>query len=165
MRALAAVIRWACDPAKIEVLEGDLRELFELRAAALGRRVALQRCAADAVSVCLRHSRFTTPAARRRAIPLMAAALVAGVVVIGRAGPDHYTVQAHDPAGRFTLEVRDGRVLAATMDGSSVHPERLIQRGDTLVIQGGDGGRDFRLTIKPKGIEWQARRSPARPIG
>ena len=157
-RFLAALVRRICDPDKLEVLEGDLRELFELRAAAHGRRAAARAYLRDALSVCVRHSRIATPATRRLAIPAAAVALVAVAVALGRAGPPHYTVEAQDPAGSFTLEVRGGRVLSATLEGAAVAPDRIVQRGDTLVIRGGDGGRDFRLTLLPRGIEWQARR-------
>ncbi len=76
----------------------------------------------------------------------------------------HYVVNAVDPAGSFTLEIRDRLVIAATLDGTSVQPERVVQTGDTLVIRGGDHGRDFIIALKPRGgIRWAPRRPALTP--
>ena len=153
-RLALALVRWACDPAKVEVLEGDLLELAASRRPVLG----------DALSACVLHSRFTTPAARRRAARVGALAAVAALLVFG-AGPEHgstaparYIVNASDPAGSFTLEIEHRRVVRATLNDVAVDPARLVQSGGTLVIRGGDRGRDFRLAVKPSGgITWTAR--------
>ena len=70
----------------------------------------------------------------------------------------HYTVLATDPAGEFTLEILDARVIAATLDGTPVQPEHVVQTGDTLVLKGGDRGRDFVIAIQSQGgITWAPR--------
>lgn len=164
IRLAAAVVRWVCDPAKLEVLEGDLRELHERRRDAAGAAHAGWRALGDALSICLRHSRLTIPAVRRRLLRLGGAAAAATMLLTGvdpsraRTAAVTYTVNATDPAGSFTLEFDRTRVVRATMDGLPVEPARLVQEGGTLVIRGGDRGRDFRVAIKPGGgIAWTAR--------
>lgn len=164
IRVATTLVRWACDPAKLEVLEGDLRELHDLRCRRQGSSRAGWRTLGDALSVCVRHSRLTTPAARRRAVLLGAVGAAAAIVALGadpaRVGtaPLSYIVTATDPAGRFTLEIENARVVRATLDDLPVDPTRLLQAGRTLVIKGGDRGRDFRLALQPAGgITWTAR--------
>jgi hypothetical protein len=69
-----------------------------------------------------------------------------------------YTVNAVDPVGPFTLEIVGMRVVAATLDGRPVAPERVRQDGRRVVIVGGDAGRDFEIQVKHQGIRWEARR-------
>lgn len=145
------LLRWLCDPAKLEYLEGDLEELRESRAGLSWAR--------DALSLWVRHSRF--PGAMRRHRLALAALTLLGIGLLLRIGrpavPDFYTVSASDPAGAFTLQFRDRHLVAATLDGAPVSPARLVQRGSELVIAGGDNGRDFRIALRPGGIAWQAR--------
>ena len=142
-RLLSTLLRWACNPDKLEAFAGDLEELY-------GDRFQW-RCVRDVLSICIRHSRT------------MLRSLAAAVVLLllsGRQLPSalHYTVHAMDPAGEFTLEILDRRVIAATLDGAPVDPEYVVQTGDTLVLKGADRGHDFRIAIKPQGgIIWAAR--------
>ncbi|HMG17130.1 MAG TPA: hypothetical protein VK573_00290 [Gemmatimonadales bacterium] len=147
---LAALLRWACDPAKLEAFAGDLEELH-------GERVSW-RCVRDTVSICIRHSRLTAPLHRTTRRSLIAAAIL--LLLSGRVPQSafHYTVRATDPAGEFTLEILNARVIAATLDGMPVQPEHVVQTGDTLVLKGGDRGRDFVIAIRSQGgITWAAR--------
>lgn len=141
------ILRWVCDPTKLEAIEGDLAELYQDRFS--------WRHLADVASVCVRQPR---PGLRS----LAATAIL--LAVTGRTGPPaHYTIYATDPAGRFTLEIHNQRVIAATVDGAPVRGEDVIQAGDTLIIRGGDGGADFRIAIKPEGgITWYPRQSSSR---
>lgn len=164
--ALTTWVRWMCDPAKHEVLEGDLAELYAWRRAAWGSGPAWRRTMRDALSASVFHSRLTSAAERHRLAPWAVTAALTLIVVAagvhGSAG-SRYTVNASDPAGKFTLEIEGRRVLAATLDGVPVPPERLWQQGGQLVIRGGDGGRDFRIALKPEGgITWDARRTASR---
>ena len=144
--ALTTLLRWACDPIKLEALAGDLEELY-------GNRLHW-RCVRDVLSVCLFHSRVN----RRAVVALAMAAMLLMITGPQPVSAFHYTVSAVDPAGAFTLEIRDRVVIAATLDGATVRPDYVVQTGDTLVIKGGDRGRDFVIAIKAQGgIAWAAR--------
>ncbi|HEV8264966.1 MAG TPA: hypothetical protein VGQ06_08430 [Gemmatimonadales bacterium] len=154
-RILATLLRWVCDPAKLEAFAGDLAELY-------GERFDW-RCLQDVVSVCVHHSRLRT-LNRRVLLPLATAAVLLVLTGPRPASAFHYSVSAVDPAGHFTLEIRDRLVIAATLNGNPVRPEHVVQTGDTLVLKGGDGGRDFRIAIKPQGgITWAARQPALTP--
>jgi hypothetical protein len=143
---LPTLLRWMCDPAKLEAIEGDLAEVY-------GGRQGW-RYVRDVLSVCLRQP--------RTAVRSLAATVLL-LLLMGRAGPltpRHYTVFASDPGGAFTIEIHTGRVIAATLGAAPVRARDLLQRGDTVIIRGGDAGNDFRITIKPEGgIAWSPRHS------
>jgi len=144
---MTRVLRWICDPDKLEAIEGDLAELYG--------NARSWRYARDVVSLCVRQP--------RTAIRSLAAAVVV-LVLVGPIGPPtHYTVHAADPAGEFALEIHDGQAIAATLDGAPVPERDLRQTGDTLIIRGGDHGADFYIAIKPEGgIKWYPRHSVLR---
>ena len=141
---MTRILRWICDPGKLEAIEGDLAELYGGRAS--------WRSVVDVVSICIRQPRTAVRS-------LVAAAVV--LVLTGQVVPPvRYTVYATDPPGDFALVIHDGRAVSATLDGSLVALRDLVQTGDTLVIRGGDHGADFRIAIKPEGgITWYPRRS------
>jgi hypothetical protein len=142
-RLLATLLRWVCEPDKLEAFAGDLEELY-------GDRFQW-RCVRDVLSICVRHSRTM--------LRSLAAAVVL-LLVSGQHAPSafHYTVHAIDPAGGFTLEILGRRVIGATLDGTTLQPEQLVQSGDSLVLKGANRGRDFVIAIKPRGgITWTAR--------
>jgi hypothetical protein len=143
---MTRLLRWICDPSKLEAIEGDLAELY----GAGGR--AGWRYVMDVMSICVRQPRTAVRS-------FAAAALV--LVLTGPVEPPlRYTVHAIDPAGEFALEIHEGRAVSATLDGSLVALRDLVQTSDTLVIRGGDHGADFRIAIKPEGgITWYPRRS------
>lgn len=141
---MTRVLRWICDPDKLEAIEGDLAELY-------GERWSW-RYGRDVVSLCIRLP--------RTAIRSFIAAVVVLALVGPVAPPVHYTVHATDPAGEFALEIHGGQAISATLDGARVPERDLVQTGDTLIIRGGDHGADFHIAIKPEGgIEWYPRRS------
>ncbi len=144
---MTRLLRWFCDPDKLEAIEGDLAELYGDRTS--GRYVI------DVVSLCVRQP--------RTAIRSFVAALVV-LVLAGPIGPpDHYIVHATDPAGEFVLEIHQGQAIAATLDGARVPERDLVQTGDTLIIRGGDNGADFHIAIKPEGgIQWYPRHFSSR---
>ena len=153
MRVLLRLLSWACDPDKVEVLQGDVLELHAQGRAVLGH----------ALSACVLHSRLTTAAARRRVLRWGALGAAAVIALLGAdpdrgALPTRYVISAADPGGRFTLEIERARVVRATLDDVPVDPARLVQAGSTLVIKGGDRGRDFAVALQPSGgIRWEAR--------
>ncbi len=68
-------------------------------------------------------------------------------------------VSASDPAGAFTLEVANGTLISASVDGVPVPRNRLEQRGDSLrVIERGTVLVSVAMTAAG-GVEWQARES------
>jgi len=141
---MTRVLRWFCDPHKLEAIEGDLAELY-------GERRSW-RYVMDVVSVCVRQP--------RTAVRSFVAALVVLVLAGPIGSPVHYVVHATDPAGEFVLEIHAGQAISATLDGARVPARDLVQTGDTLIIRGGDDGADFYIAIKPEGgIEWFPRHS------
>jgi hypothetical protein len=72
-------------------------------------------------------------------------------------------IQARDPAGAFTLELVAGRARAATVDGQTVQPDRLVQVGQRLRIDPPDGRASLDILItSPTGIRWTPR-APSGP--
>ena len=69
---------------------------------------------------------------------------------------DQYTVRAHDPAGEFTITFERGRPTRATVDGMVVARERLVARGDSLVLPW-SGARNFAVHLKRDGFTWTPR--------
>ncbi|HEX8243913.1 MAG TPA: M56 family metallopeptidase [Longimicrobium sp.] len=96
-----------------------------------------------------------------RIVPAAAACLALTALAPSVAGAGiAYVVSAQDPAGPFTLTVRDGRVLAATISGAPLSPDRVVQRGSAVELGDHAGGR-FTVFLTPSGgIRWTAR--PAR---
>jgi beta-lactamase regulating signal transducer with metallopeptidase domain len=66
-------------------------------------------------------------------------------------------VEAYDDAGPFTVSIRGGRVVEATVNGRAVPPHHLLQRGDSLRIISDDGTSSFTVRVRPDGIVWDAR--------
>ena len=109
----------------------------------------------DVASLCARASSVHAGA-------LLIAVLAMGVLLLHHPplSPLRRTIRATDPAGWFTLEFEGRRVVAASLDGTPVAPERLIQTDGRLVILGGAGGgrRNLNIRIRPDGaIYWQGR--------
>jgi hypothetical protein len=145
----AVLVRWLVDPARREELLGDLEELAPRRAA--------WRTWLDATSVCVRQSRFRPRSPVRAAV---AALLLAWAALAPGPGAGPHTVTAVDPGGSFSLTFQGPRVIAATLDGALLPPERLVQTPDRLVIRGGDanGARDLNIRLRPDGrIYWRPR--------
>ena len=132
---------------RLEELIGDLVELR-------GRR-RWWRLWWDVASICGREPRV-------HAGVLLGAAFAMGALLLRHPEGTRMrrTIRATDPAGWFTLEFEGRRVIAASLDGTPVARDRLIQTGGRLVIRGGAGGgrRDLNIRIRPDGaIYWQGR--------
>jgi hypothetical protein len=144
---MTRVLRWICDPDKLEAIEGDLAELYGDRRS--------WRYAMDVMSLCIRQP--------RTAVRSFVAALIVLVLAGPIRPPVHYLVHAADPAGEFVLEIHAGQAISATLGGARVQERDLLQTGGTLIIRGGDHGADFHIAIKPQGgIEWYPRHSSSR---
>lgn len=88
----------------------------------------------------------------------VAAAMLAPSVTLPAIAFLRYTINAQDPAGRFTLTVERGRVVGATISGRTISPRQVRQDGPAVKIADPATGV-FSLTLTPAGgIRWDARR-------
>jgi hypothetical protein len=69
------------------------------------------------------------------------------------------TVNAHDPAGSFLVEMVRGRVLSIELERQPVPSNRIVQRGEMVMILGAQGQEVFRMKVDPRGgLRWTARK-------
>ncbi|KQZ59202.1 hypothetical protein ASD53_06395 [Lysobacter sp. Root559] len=67
-------------------------------------------------------------------------------------------VNARDPAGAFGLRIRQGRVVQASIERQSVPTERIIQKGDQVILLGPNRRPAVSLRVSANGrIRWDAR--------
>ena len=67
-------------------------------------------------------------------------------------------VNARDPAGAFGLRIRQGRVVQASIEQQSVPTERIIQKGDQVILLGPNRRPAVSLRVSANGrIRWDAR--------
>jgi hypothetical protein len=67
-------------------------------------------------------------------------------------------VSAHDPAGHFSLTLRHGRLVAASLGGEPLPQERLRQEGGQLQLIRADGGIALAVHFEAPGmIRWEPR--------
>jgi len=159
--ALAVVVRVLCDPSRQEELAGDIQELYLLRRRRSGPWAAVVRMGLDLASACLRQSRLRAWGPRQWAVAgaLVATVLAGSAAANGRGEP--YTITATDAAGTFALELQQGAVLSATLDGFRLPSDRVVQTGPRLVLRGADAGRDLEIALTARGgIRWEGRRPP-----
>jgi hypothetical protein len=73
--------------------------------------------------------------------------------------PDSIDFKAQDPAGEFTLTIRRGRPVAASIDREPLPAARLVHRGDSIRFLAPAGGVVLTVAYyRERGrIEWQAR--------
>lgn len=128
-----------------EVFDERLREVPIARACALGVSEI-----ADAGIAAMRAHWSAAPQLR----PAMAAGISVAIVVtmLALQSPrlstipheiapnDSIDFNAEDPAGQFTLSIREGRPVAATIDRVPLPPQRLIYAGDSIRLLGPSGG-------------------------
>lgn len=69
------------------------------------------------------------------------------------------SIDAHDGAGSFALQIRRGRVIAASVEKQRLPQDRILQKDDRVILMGAMRQPIVALTVTPQGrIEWQARR-------
>ncbi|MGE0554484.1 MAG: M56 family metallopeptidase [Gemmatimonadales bacterium] len=73
------------------------------------------------------------------------------------------TITATDPAGRFTMQFLDGRLVRARIDDRPLAPDRWSQRGPLVVVRAGDSDLPFTVRVQPDGISWRPRAAVASP--
>jgi hypothetical protein len=80
------------------------------------------------------------------------------------AAVDSIDFSAQDPAGEFTITVRHGQPVAATIDRVPLRPDRLIHSGDSIRFLGPSGRVVLAVAYyrERARIEWQARPSGCR---
>ncbi|MFN8654515.1 MAG: M56 family metallopeptidase [Gemmatimonadales bacterium] len=75
----------------------------------------------------------------------------------------HAIIQASDPAGPFTVELQGDRLVAATIGGATIPPNRIVQQGARVSLLDEAGLPQLTLRVEaPGGISWTPR-SPRRP--
>ncbi len=168
MKLSATLIGWLCDPARQEELAGDLEELRARRSERHGARYAASRGWLDLLSVCLRQSRMRSWTPKQWVLSgLLVATLAAGSLPADDGLPTGpYGIAARDAAGAFTLKLRQGRVLEATLDEQPFPLARVMQSGARITLLGAGPRRqgragDLEITLTPEGgIRWAGRPAP-----
>jgi beta-lactamase regulating signal transducer with metallopeptidase domain len=111
------------------------------------------------------------PGRHPRPVPTIGAAVAGALCIAGvaaeaadrsrpllrAAAPPRMLVTASDPAGDFTLEVRGGRVVAASVAGVPVARGRLVQVRDSVTLLSDGGQPRLSVRLLPDGIRWIAR--------
>lgn len=68
------------------------------------------------------------------------------------------SIDAHDAAGSFALQIKRGRVIEASVGKQRLPHDRILQEDDRVVLMGAMRQPIVALTVTPQGrIEWQAR--------
>ncbi|MFN2571411.1 MAG: M56 family metallopeptidase, partial [Gemmatimonadales bacterium] len=95
----------------------------------------------------------------------VALAAIAGVLAVGLAPSveipalafTRYTINAEDPAGRFSVTLEKGRVIGATLAGRHLSPREVRQRGVQLELADGNSA-PLSVRLTPQGgLRWSAR--------
>lgn len=154
-RVLAAVYR-----ASLRLLPHPFRRMYadEMREIFAGRLQAVRGfaaihvtlaeafdVAATSVRVRLAHATAPHPALVGTVALAMAATLLTlkqgdRAAAVGQvAMRDSLDISAIDPAGEFTLSIRSGKPVAATMDRVPLPATRLVQQGDSIRFLTVDG--------------------------
>ena len=150
-------------------------EMLEIFSDKIGALPQLSACRATLLEVC----DVAVAALRARAdhAPHVQPALAAGIAVaIGAAmitlfdrawqptveisaESDSIDFNAQDPAGEFTLTIRKGRPIAASIDREPLPAARLVHRGDSIRFLAPSGGVLMTVAYHRERarIEWQAR--------
>lgn len=174
-RRIAAAREELCDDVVAETCGALVyaRALERLERARPGRaRLRLAHAASPTAARILRVLRPAPCRTRQAAV----AGLVAALVLLGAAvtatprvtgwGDELarrtlplVTIRAVDGAGAFTLAMRSGRAVAATIEGVAVPGERLVQSGDSIRILEADGAAHVTVRVADggAGISWAAR--------
>jgi beta-lactamase regulating signal transducer with metallopeptidase domain len=71
--------------------------------------------------------------------------------------PAGFTINATDPAGEFTLSLRGGRAVAATVAGEVLSSAQLMQQRSEVTLLPSPPHQPFVVRIVGDGIRWDAR--------
>ena len=148
----------------------EMEEIFEERIQSASRVVALRttvREVTDVVQSALR-LRIDRSAHLRPALVAGVACTIMVALLATQDMPlqsrlamstDSVDFNATDPAGEFTLSIRKGRPVAATIDRVPLPPHRLVHAGDSIQFIGPHGGVVLAVAYDRQRarIEWEAR--------
>jgi hypothetical protein len=68
------------------------------------------------------------------------------------------SVDAHDGAGSFALQIKHGHVIGALVGKQPLPQDRILQKDDRVILMGAMQRPIVALTVTPQGrIEWKAR--------
>jgi hypothetical protein len=137
-------------------------------------RIAHEALDIMVVSLRLRLTSFVSaatsvpPNTLRIAAPIAAAVLLVATAALGYRTIeqsrfyDEMTVTGADPGGAFSLTLRSGRVVAASLEGVQVPASRVVQEGRTIRILSEHGAPILALQVEAPGtIRWEPRPSRA----
>ena len=163
--SVGTLVHICCDPERREELLGDLEEIRKRRDVKMGKRRAVRRYLMDVLSICLFQSRLRSwdrsQWARAVGVVWIVVFGVYSFASVEANQSRRLTINAHDAAGTFTLEMESGKVVRATLDELPLSADRLMQEDDLLIIKGGDGDRDLLVWITgEQSIRWEGRASP-----
>ncbi len=151
-RLIEWCIRLLCAPGRHEELLGDLAELHARRDG---------RAWVDTISMALHQSRARDWGPHQWSVAALvtaAAVAVIGAAPIAASRPLSYAFDGRDAAGVFTLEVRDRKVLAASMDGLPFPLSRISTIGNTITFHTDDPTHALKIDLVEDGtIQWQGR--------
>ena len=81
-----------------------------------------------------------------------------GAAYVASAFGPTVSIAAHDRAGAFSLDIRHGRVIAASLGERRLPPDRIVQHGRRVVLIGPAQKPAVSLTVSPQGeVRWTAR--------
>lgn len=155
----------------------EMEEIFVKRIASLSPLAACAATVAEIADVVvaavrLRFARATY--ARPAMIGVLGTIILASAFTVRTLGRDSarslsapldsINFTAQDPAGEFTITVRHGQPVAATIDRVPLRRDRLIHSGDSIRFLGPSGRVVLAVAYyRERGrIEWQARPSGCR---
>ena len=104
---------------------------------------------------------------RRPQLELTAALAIALMILLLRedvSAAGDFEVKATDPAGEFTLVLRDGRAVAGTIDRQPLSPHQLVHAGDSIRVLAKTGAVLFAVAYDRdrSSIAWEPRSADCR---
>jgi len=160
-----------------KIYAGEMEEVFADRIQSLGPLAACIAALTEILDVALTAIRVRLGHAaelRPTTIGMLGTIVVAAMITASaverslapgmRASVDSIDFNTHDPAGEFTLAIRHGRPVAATIDHVPLPRNRLIHSGDSVRVLGPTGRVVLALAYyhDRARIEWRPRSSGCR---
>jgi hypothetical protein len=130
-------------------------------------RIAAHGCAgfvAETFSVVVTAVRLYWCRSQLEAAAVLAVALLVLLLRGDARAAEDFVVKATDPAGEFTLVLRDGRAVAGTIDRQPLSREQLVHAGDSIRVLGATGAVLFAVAYDrdKSSIAWEPRPASCR---